>query len=87
VNPWHDVRLLNTVANALMAAAMCTLLGAGLWWLAQRPVFALQVVRVEPISAQQPLLHIQALDQGLVLLAQHQQLVLQLQFPLTAAAI
>ena len=58
MNPWHDVRLLNTVANTLMAAAMCTVLGAGLWWLAQRPVFALQVVRVEPISTQQPLLHI-----------------------------
>jgi len=36
---------------------------------------------------QQPLLHPHALDQGLVLLAQHQQLVLQLQLAGAAAAI
>jgi cell division protein FtsQ len=60
MNPWHDVRLLNATANALMAVAVCTVLGAGCWWLAQRPAFALQVVRVEPISIQQPLTHITA---------------------------
>jgi len=60
MNPWHDVRLLNATANALMAVAMCALLSAGIWWLAQRPAFALQVVRVEPISSQQPLTHITA---------------------------
>ena len=60
MNPWHDVRLLNATANALMAVAMCALLSAGIWWLAQRPVFALQVVRVEAISTEQPLTHITA---------------------------
>jgi cell division protein FtsQ len=60
VNPWHDVRLLNATANALMALAMCALLSAGIWWLAQRPAFALQIVRVEAISPQQPLMHITA---------------------------
>jgi cell division protein FtsQ len=60
VNPWHDVRLLNATANALMALAMCALLSAGIWWLAQRPAFALQIVRVEAISPQQPLTHITA---------------------------
>ncbi len=60
MNPWHDVRLLNATANALMAVAVCTVLSAGCWWLAQRPAFALQVVRVEPISTLQPLTHITA---------------------------
>ena len=60
MNPWHDVRLLNATANALMALAMCALLSAGIWWLAQRPAFALQIVRVEAISPQQPLTHITA---------------------------
>ena len=60
MNPWHDVRLLNATANALMAVAVCALLSAGCWWLAQRPAFALQVVVVEPISTEQPLTHITA---------------------------
>ncbi|MEI6545883.1 MAG: cell division protein FtsQ, partial [Burkholderiales bacterium] len=58
MNPWHDVRLLNATANALMAVAVCAVLSAGCWWLAQRPAFALQVVVVEPISTEQPLMHI-----------------------------
>jgi len=47
VNPWHDVRLLNALANGLMAVAAIALLAAGGWWLVQRPAFALQAVVVE----------------------------------------
>jgi cell division protein FtsQ len=38
---------LNTVASALFALAVLALLSCGLWWLAQRPMFTLKVIRVE----------------------------------------
>ena len=44
---WHDTRLLNSVANALFATALAALLGASLWWVSQRPMFAIQQIRVE----------------------------------------
>lgn len=47
MNPWHDVRLLNAVANGLMAVAATALLVAAGWWLVQRPAFALRTVVVE----------------------------------------
>lgn len=48
MNPWHDIRLLNMVANALFAATLAACLAAGLWWVSQRPVFTLRAVEVEP---------------------------------------
>ncbi len=44
---WHDAKALNAAANALIALALLACGAAGLWWLAQRPVFALRVIRVE----------------------------------------
>jgi len=58
VNPWHDVRMLNAVANGLMAVAAAALLAAAVSWLLHRPMFALKVVVVEPASAEQPLQHV-----------------------------
>jgi cell division protein FtsQ len=58
VNPWHDVRLLNTAANGLMALAIVGLLGAGVWWLIQRPAFALRTVVIEPAVPEQGLQHV-----------------------------
>ena len=58
MSPWHDVRLLNTAANGLMALAAAGLLAAGAWWLIQRPAFALRTVVIEPTSAEQGLLHV-----------------------------
>jgi cell division protein FtsQ len=58
VNPWHDVRLLNAIANGLMAAAGAALLIGAAAWLVQRPAFALQAVVVEPAAAEQPLQHV-----------------------------
>jgi cell division protein FtsQ len=56
---WHDIRLLNASANALFAAALLTLLGGGLWWVAQRPVFTLRAIRIEGVQ-QTPLRYVSA---------------------------
>lgn len=44
---WHDVRALNAVASALVAAVVLALIGSGVWWLSQRPMFNLRAVTVE----------------------------------------
>jgi cell division protein FtsQ len=44
---WHDIRLLNACANALLGMVALALVGSGLWWVAQRPEFALRTIRVE----------------------------------------
>ncbi len=58
MNPWHDVRLLNAIANGLMAAACIALAVAGVAWIVQRPAFALFAVVVEPAVSAQPLQHV-----------------------------
>lgn len=50
MNPWHDARLLNLVANMLFALTLAACLATGLWWVSQRPAFALRVIEVEPGS-------------------------------------
>jgi cell division protein FtsQ len=57
VNPWHDVRLLNAIANGLMAAAAAAIVAGIVAWVVQRPAFALQAVVVEPV-AEQALQHV-----------------------------
>jgi cell division protein FtsQ len=42
-----DVRLVNTVANAVFAVAACVLLAAGAAWLARQPQFALRHIRLD----------------------------------------
>ena len=44
---WHDVRALNAVASALVAAVVLSFIGAGVWWVSQRPMFTLRTVIVE----------------------------------------
>lgn len=46
MNLWHNVRVLNALANAVSGATLLAVLVAGLWWLSQRPVFALASVRI-----------------------------------------
>ena len=50
--PWHDTRLLNSVANGLFAAALGALLCSSLWWLSQRPMFTIQHIRVDAAAGQ-----------------------------------
>lgn len=44
---WQDAKLLNAIANVLFSMVLLAVLGSGVWWVIQRPVFALHVVRVE----------------------------------------
>ena len=48
---WHDIRLLNGLANALIGLVMAALLASGVWWLAHRPMFTLRAIRIESSEA------------------------------------
>jgi len=58
LNPWHDVRLLNALANGLAALAVAATVAAAVAWVVQRPAFALRAVVVEPVTADRPLNHV-----------------------------
>lgn len=47
---WHDAKALNAAAGGLMALTLLACVGAGVWWLAQRPAFALRLIRVECVG-------------------------------------
>lgn len=49
---WHDTKLLNAVANIFFTAALVSLIGAGLWWVSQRPMFTIRHVQVDADPAQ-----------------------------------
>lgn len=55
---WHDIKALNAATSALLGLFALALLSAGLWWVAQRPMFTLKVIRIE--GAQAPLRHVSA---------------------------
>lgn len=57
---WNDVRTLNAVTNLLLGLVMLALLGSGVWWVVQRPLFTLQTIRVESMD-QTPLKRVNAL--------------------------
>ena len=44
---WHDVRSLNATASFMTAVTVLASLISGVWWLSQRPMFALGSVTVE----------------------------------------
>ncbi len=46
---WHDTRLLNGIANALLGLVLLSLLASGVWWLAHRPMFVLRQIRIESV--------------------------------------
>ncbi|RZT41045.1 cell division protein FtsQ/DivIB [Cupriavidus agavae] len=56
---WHNARLLNLIASALYALVALMALGAGLLWLAQRPVFAITHVELTSMEGG-PLRHVNA---------------------------
>ncbi|MGS0741689.1 cell division protein FtsQ/DivIB [Glaciimonas sp. GG7] len=47
---WQDIKILNATSNALFGLVALVLFASGLWWLAQRPMFTLKVIRVEGIE-------------------------------------
>ena len=47
---WHDIKSMNAVSGALYALFALAWLVAGLWWLAQRPMFTLRAIRVEALG-------------------------------------
>ncbi|MEB0134447.1 cell division protein FtsQ/DivIB [Actimicrobium sp. CCC2.4] len=47
---WQDIKLLNATANTLLGALLLALLASGVWWMAQRPMFTLKVIRVDGIA-------------------------------------
>src|ERR1035437_7008099 len=49
---WHDIKLLNLISNALFGLFALAMVAAGLWWVAQRPLFTLKVIRIEGAEAQ-----------------------------------
>ncbi len=54
---WHDIRLLNGLANALLGLVLMSCLASGVWWLAHRPSFTLRLIRIESGTAT-PLRHV-----------------------------
>ncbi len=49
---WHDIKMLNATSNALLGAFVLALLASGMWWITQRPMFTLKVIRIEGGDAQ-----------------------------------
>src|SRR5579872_6928261 len=47
---WHDVKAMNAVSSLLFGLFVLVLAGSGLWWLSQRPMFTLKVIRVEALG-------------------------------------
>ncbi len=47
---WHDVRALNASAGAVFALVILALLGSGVWWVSQRPMFTLRTIRIESMD-------------------------------------
>ncbi len=45
--------MLNAITNALLGLLALSLVAAGFWWIAQRPMFTLKLIRVEGVSATQ----------------------------------
>ncbi|HEY8024704.1 MAG TPA: cell division protein FtsQ/DivIB [Burkholderiaceae bacterium] len=47
---WHDIKTMNAVSGALFGLFVAAWLVAGMWWLAQRPMFTLRTIRVEALG-------------------------------------
>lgn len=54
---WHDVRMLNAITSTLLGVLVLALTASGLWWVAQRPMFSLKVIRIEGVG-ETPLRHV-----------------------------
>jgi cell division protein FtsQ len=47
---WHDVRALNATTNTLLGLLALSVLASAVWWVAQRPMFTLKVIRIEGVE-------------------------------------
>lgn len=56
---WHDVRMLNATTSALLGLLVLSLITSGVWWVAQRPVFTLKVIRIDGVGEKE-LRHVNA---------------------------
>jgi len=56
---WHDIKMLNAISGTLLGLFVLALLSSGLWWVAQRPMFTLKIIRVEGMADAQ-LRHVNA---------------------------
>jgi cell division protein FtsQ len=54
---WQDIKMLNATADVLFGMLALALLVTSFWWLAQRPMFALKVIRIEG-TAEVPLRYV-----------------------------
>jgi cell division protein FtsQ len=45
---WNEARTINRLANTLMVLAVLAMLAGGVYWLIQRPMFALTAIEIEP---------------------------------------
>ena len=50
---WHDIRMLNATTNTLLGILVVSLLASGAWWVAQRPMCTLKLIRVEGVGEMQ----------------------------------
>jgi Cell division septal protein len=57
---WHDVRLLNSIANVLLTLFVVTVLAGSFLWFAQQPFFTLTVIQVQEAEGK-TLKHVNAL--------------------------
>ncbi len=49
---WQDIKMLNAITNVLVGILLLALLMSGVWWVIQRPMFTLKLIRVEGVENQ-----------------------------------
>ena len=57
---WHNVRILNAISNTCMAVFIIAVVTGVIGWLIQKPVYALQTVKVQSSDGKE-LLHVNAM--------------------------
>ena len=47
---WQDAKALNATASGIFVLTILACIAAGVWWVAQRPMFTLRTIRIETIG-------------------------------------
>ncbi|WP_343730131.1 cell division protein FtsQ/DivIB [Duganella sp.] len=55
---WHDVKALNATASTLFVLTVLACIASGVWWVSQRPMFNLRTIRIETMSGDEELKHV-----------------------------